>query len=197
MIIGHQSIINFFEEVFKSGHLHHAYTFVGPNQIGKKVVAYHVGATLLATIPEKINQHPDFFYLERMVDEKSGKLKKDITVEQARNFKTRFQAKSWSGGYQVIIFDEAEFLNEEAGNALLKIIEEPPAKTIIFLLTSNEQALLPTIRSRTQVVHFLSVPEQEIQEALERMSCSKERAQELARISWGRPGRALDFFEQR
>jgi DNA polymerase-3 subunit delta' len=195
MIIGHNSIISFFEEVFKNQRWHHAYTFVGPNQVGKRTVAYYVGAKLLATTPAKLNQQPDFFYLERMTDEKTGKRKKDITVEQARRFKARFETTSWSGGYHVIVFNEAEFLNEEAGNALLKIIEEPPVKTIIFLLTTDDTKLLPTIRSRTQVVTFSTVPDDIIQDALEKLSCPTDKARELARISWGRPGRALQFFE--
>lgn len=194
MIIGHESIINFFSEAIKNSYLHHAYTFVGPSQVGKRTIASHLGVQLLNTTLEKLNNHPDFFRMERVRDEKSDKLKKNITIEQVRQFKDRFGSKSWSGKYRVVIIDEAELLNEEAANALLKIIEEPPQGVVIFLLTIDDQALLPTIRSRTQIINFLLVNEQVIRDSLEQLSFPNNKVQECVRVSWGRPGRALAFL---
>ena len=138
MLIGHAKILEFFENALKSGSLSHAYCFVGQGQVGKRTLAKILAAKILKTDLSKLSCHPDFYYLERIEDEKTGKLKKEISIAQARYLKTHLIGKSWSGGYKVVIVDEAELLNEESSNALLKTLEEPKAKTIFFLLTENE-----------------------------------------------------------
>lgn len=194
MIIGHSKIVEASIRAFEGDRFQHAYIFVGRNSVGKRTVARYLASSLLKTSFEKIDIHPDFFYVERSVDEKTGKHKKDITIEQARTIKQKLQTKSWSGGFQVVVLDEAERLNEEASNALLKILEEPPEKSIVFLLTTDDEALLPTIRSRAQTVSFPLVSEEIIKQGLVDRGCGEEKASELAYASWGRPGRALSFL---
>jgi DNA polymerase-3 subunit delta' len=195
MLIGHQKILQFFEKAQQSGELNHAYIFVGPSQVGKKTVAKYITSNLLGRSIEQLTSNPDFYYIERVEDEKTEKLKKDISVEQIRVLKNRMRSKSWLGGYQVVFIDEAELLNEEGSNAILKLLEEPPEKSIFFLITQDDQKLLPTIRSRAQLVFFSLVPEQEIKVALESWGAGSKQAEELARDAWGRPGRAVEFFQ--
>jgi DNA polymerase-3 subunit delta' len=193
VIIGHATIRKYFENAAKNGILHHAYCFAGPGGVGKRTVARSIAAALLKTTPERLEIHPDFQYLERTVDEKTGKLHKDINVSQARQLRERLQSRAWLGGYRIVIIDEAELLNTEASNALLKTLEEPAEKSIIFLLTENEDSLLPTIRSRTQLFTFLLVGDSEIQEFLIATGVTADRARDITLIAAGRPGLATEL----
>lgn len=192
MIIGHDKITGFFEEAIKGGRLSHAHCFVGPDGVGKRKMAINLAAKLLETNEEKLANHPDFYYLERGEDEKTGKLKKDISIEQTRALRDRLGNRSWQGGNQVVIVDEAELLGASA-NSILKILEEPPAKTFLFLLTNDEAELLPTIRSRCQLVFFHLTGEEEIKGGLKKMGYADLDLERITAAAWGRPGRALEF----
>ena len=130
-IIGHSKIISFFETAIAKNKLAQSYCFAGRDQVGKKTIAHHLAAKILNIQENKLDTYPDFYYLSRQIDEKTGKLKKEISIAQARQIKDRLGSKAWFGGYQVIIIDEAELLNEESGNALLKLLEEAGAKVKI------------------------------------------------------------------
>ncbi len=108
--------------------------------------------------------------------------------------KSRLGARPWVAPYQVVVINEAELINVEAGNALLKLLEEPPDGTIIFLLSEDEQAMLPTIRSRAQLLYFSLVSEVVIAAALVERGASSAAAAQIAKAAWGRPGRAFEFF---
>ncbi|KKQ40946.1 MAG: polymerase III, delta prime subunit protein [Candidatus Magasanikbacteria bacterium GW2011_GWA2_37_8] len=194
MFVGNTQIVEFFKGAIDSGHLGHAYCFAGLNQIGKRTLAKQLATQILSTTLEKLDSHPDFHYIERLTDEKTGKLKKDISISQAREIKSRLQNRSWLGGYQVVVLEEAELLNEESANSLLKILEEPSAQSVLFLLAENEAALLPTIRSRCQTFYFSLVSKKEIADGLVIEGCEEERAKEIAEISWGRPGKAINYW---
>ncbi len=190
--IGQPHIISFFDLAVKNAKLGQAYCFVGASQIGKRTLANILAAQILNVEVEQLKFNPDYYYVERLEDEKTGKKKKEISVDQSRELREKFYNRSWLNGYKVAIVDEAELLNEESGNALLKIIEEPPSKSIIFLLTENDILLLPTIRSRCQVFQLSPVSEVEIEKLITSASDVKD-AKEIIELSWGRPGRALDL----
>ena len=195
MIIGHRKIIDFFARARESGGLAHTYCFVGPAQVGKRAVARHIAAELLGAKEEIIETHPDFHYVARLEDEKTGKLKKELSVAQAREIRGKLQRKSWLGGYQVMLIDEAELLNEESANALLKTLEEPPERSLIILLTENDLALPATIRSRSQCFYFSLVSEAEIVRGLEESGFPSSDAQLAATLAWGKPGRAVELAQ--
>ena len=195
MLIGHRKIVQFFDNAALNGVLGHAYCLVGTDGVGKRAVADYLAAKLMNTTPDKLTTHPDYYYLARCLDEKTEKLHKDITVKQARELRERLRNRSWLGGYQVIIVDEAELLNDEAANALLKVLEEPPKQSVFFLLTTDERAVLPTIRSRCQLVYFSLVSTEEIKTGLIAEGCDSEVAQTVARLAWGRPGRAVAMWK--
>lgn len=195
MLIGHQSLLSFFKQAIERNSLGHAYCLVGQSQVGKRTVARFLATQMLHVNEARLDTYPDFFFIERIVDEKTGKRKKEITVDQARSLKIRLQSTSWTKGYRIVIIDEVEFMNEEAGNALLKLLEEPPRGTIFFLLTVNDQVLLPTIRSRVQLIQMGLVSHVDLIQGLKERGISDLKAQELARLSWGRPGRALELFQ--
>lgn len=196
MIIGHRSIHQFFEKALKTGHLSHAYGFIGPANVGKKTLANFVSAQILNTTAEKLANQPDYVYLERGEDEKTGKLKKVITIEQARNLKAKLQNSTWGNGKRVVVIDDAELLNEESGNALLKILEEPPQNTFFFLIIQNEAGLLTTIRSRLQLFYFSLVSAVDIKNSLAEMGVKPDEAELFARRAAGKPGKAINFLNE-
>ncbi len=190
-IIGHEKIISFFEKIIDKNALSQSYCFVGSNGVGKKTVARNLAAKILKVGDLQLDAHPDFYYICRQIDEKTGKIKKDISIAQARQIKNKLGNKSWFGGYQVIVMDEAELLNEESANALLKNLEEAGKQRVFFLLTTDDNDLLPTIRSRCQMFYFSLVDLKIIKDGLVSLGYADEPAFEAAKLSWGRPGRAI------
>lgn len=187
-IIGHEKIISFFDKVIAQNKLSQSYCFVGSNGVGKKTTARYFASKILKVNEQQLDTHPDFYYVCRQIDEKTEKLKKDIGIAQARQIKEKLRSKSWFGGYQVIIIDEAELLNEESANALLKSLEEAGTQRVFFLLTTDDNEMLSTIRSRCQMFYFSLVDLNIIEAGLKELGYSS--AEEAAKLSWGRPGRA-------
>lgn len=197
MFIGNQQVVNFFNIAIANQALGQVYCLAGGGQIGKRTLARELCAQLLETNVEKLSLHPDFYYLERTENEKTGKMRKEISVDQSRQLRAFLQNQSWNGSYKAVIIDEAETLNEESGNALLKSLEEANEKCIIFLLTENERALLPTIRSRTQIMPMYLERKAVIREGLQKMGCEQNLADKICEYANGKMGRAVDFFKEK
>lgn len=195
-IVGHGKIIDFFAKVIKNGQLSHAYCFSGPSAVGKKTVAEALSAEILQTARKKLARHPDFFLVQQELDEKTEKTKKDISVKQIRDLREQLSRGAFYGGYKVAIIDEAEKLNSEAGNAFLKTLEEPAGKTVLFLITKDEDQLPATVVSRCQLIHFLPVKEAVIIEWLKSLG-ETEQAEEIAKYSHGLPGLAKKWQENK
>lgn len=191
--IGNRRVVDFFDRVITAGRLHQTYVLTGPAQVGKETLARLVAAHLLKVSVAALPVNPDFTFVERLCDEKTGRRKKELSVEQARALKTRVQQSAWGGGYKVVVVDGADTLSEEAGNGLLKILEEAPERTIFFLLCRHEDALLPTIRSRAEFLRLANVSVEEIAQGLQDRGFTGTLAEDAVRASFGRPGRALDF----
>lgn len=196
VIIGHKNIVSFLEKALENKALSHAYCFVGPDSVGKRTMACYLASKILNTEPEKLSTHPDFFHLVREVDEKKGKLKKDLSVAQAKQVRNFLQNRSWfENGTRITVIDEAELLNSEAANALLKTIEETNDNSLMFLLTTDDKALPATVRSRCQVINFDLVSDDEIVAGLKKMDFAGQAAKEAADLAWGRPGRAVQLLK--
>lgn len=194
MIIGHSKNVCFLENALKSGCLSHAFCFTGPEQVGKRTVAEHLASLVLNVEPEKLFSHGDYHYVKREVDEKKDKLKKDISIAQAKLINAFLANRSWFGGRKVVVIDEAETLNIEASNALLKSLEESVEDSLIILLTVDDRLLPITIRSRCQMVHFSLLSPEEMAEGLGPLGFAKEKIPQAIECSWGRPGRAIDLL---
>ncbi len=190
-LIGHEKIINFFEAASAKNRLASVFCFSGPAEVGKLTAAKNIIARRFGSTVEKLASHPDFYFLGRETDEKSGLVKKDIGVESIRALRPLLSGAAWSAPERAVIIDEAERLTPEAQNTLLKMLEEPRTASLIFLITENESALLPTVLSRSQIFHFSLVPEAVLVKFLETTwQCPPSLASQIARLSWGRPGRA-------
>ena len=189
-IIGHQKVLDFFAKVNSGGNLSHAYCFVGPEQVGKKAVAKALAVQLLEVEQERLVSNPDFFSIKRGINEKTGKTRKDIIIDQIRDLKGHLANRSYLGKYKVAIIDQANKMNKEAGNALLKTLEEPSADTVLFLLTKDEGLLPDTIVSRCQLIYFHPVKTQVLQDWLVGSGISESKARDMALLAQGLPGRA-------
>lgn len=195
-LIGHQKQRGLFENILARGNLHHAYCFVGPKNIGKRTFAESLSARLLETTRTKLASAPDYYFLTRARDEKTGKLKKDISVEQMRGLISFIhQTPFSSGGYKVALIDEAEMLSIAAANAILKILEEPKGKTVLILVIADEKRILPTLMSRAQLWYFSLVPKSELFDYAQKVGVSNDLAHEMAEVADGRPGRMIQWLE--
>lgn len=193
--IGNRRIYDFFSQIDGQRELGHAYGFAGLEQVGKRTLARIAASQLLKVSPDKLASNPDFYFVERLVDEKTGKLKKDISVEQARDIKDILLRRPWLGGYQVVVIDGVEHLNASSANSLLKFLEEPSGKTVIFIITEDESKLLPTVRSRCQWWRFGAVSQEEIAQGMLTRGIDTVISGEVAALAWGRPGRALALIQ--
>ena len=186
-IIGHQNIVRYLENCLKKNRLVNTYLFYGIGHLGKTTAALKFAERLLG---EASGHHPDLFELSLQ----DGK--KDISIDQVREWQRWLGLKAFLNGYKVGIIHQAENLNLESANALLKTIEEPTVKTILILITSAWEQLLPTIVSRSQQIHFLPVNEKELTQAVcQRVNNLK--AKEILEFSCGRPGLAIRFSEDK
>ncbi|MFH1253758.1 MAG: AAA family ATPase [Candidatus Uhrbacteria bacterium] len=187
-IIGHEKILAFFEKVLANGNLAQAYLFVGPEMVGKTTVVEWLAKKILG--PAGLS-HPDALVLNRLTDEKTGKIKSEIVVDQVRGLRERLAMTGLVGGRKVAFIEEAEALNIEAANALLKTLEEPTLGTVLILRTSSLDKILPTIISRCQIIRFSLMPNEKIVQALAHRGIIKKDALAVAGLASGCPGYAL------
>jgi len=187
-IIGHEKILSFLEKSLKNGQLSHAYLFVGAHGLGKTAVAEWLIKKVLGEVGF---EHPDVSVLNRLTDEKTGKLKSEIVVDQVRKLRERLAMSGFIGGHKFAFIEDADVLNTEASNALLKTLEEPAQKTTLILRVSSLDRVLPTVASRCQILRFTSVPRLKIVAALAKRGTIKKEAEALAALSAGRPGYAF------
>lgn len=154
-IIGHEVIKEHFQKAIETNHVSHAYILTGEAGMGRKSLANAFAMTLLCEIGKSepcmachackqvmSANHPDLIYVTH---EKTASIGVDDIREQINN---TILIRPYSSYYKIYIVDEAEKMTIQAQNALLKTIEEPPSYAIIMLLTTNQEAFLPTILSR-------------------------------------------------
>ncbi len=201
-IIGHEFQKEALLRASREWRVSHAYLFFGPDGIGKKLIAIGFGKILncLKGNPngrycdcnscKKIEKgiHPDVFLVEY-------KGIKDIKVDQIREeVEERLSFRPFEGRFKLAIVDDAHRMNLSAQNAFLKTLEEPPSDSVIVLISSQPQALLPTIRSRCQSIEFKSLPQDIIfEEIKKRTDLSPDECIIASRLSGGSLGRALSL----
>ena len=156
-IIGHKKQILKLEEMIKNNNLLNSYLFVGNEGIGKKLVAINFSKAILNV--QTLNSSMDYKYIERQQD------KKDITVEQVRKtIVDDVYVKPSVGNKKVYIINDAQYLNEEAQNTLLKTLEEPPYYVILILIAPSIKSFLPTVLSRLYIINFMPLSKIEMQD---------------------------------
>ncbi len=207
-IRGHEQIVAAFAQARRRGRLGHAYLFTGPGGIGKRLFAGELAKTLLceATTPTTTpwqacdrcsscrlldaGTHADFFTLSRPEDSH------EVPIELMRELCRGFALKSARGQGKVAILDDADDLNEASANCFLKTLEEPPPRSVFFLIGTSAERQLPTVVSRCQVVPFAPLPEPLTVAVLLQQGVTDEAlARRLARFAEGSPGLALTLAE--
>jgi DNA polymerase III subunit delta' len=212
VLIGHDHALREVEAAFASGRMPHAWIITGIEGIGKATLAFHAAHYVLSggqNPPGKLNMqhatarlvageaHPDLFILRRPFDEKSGRPKDAIPVEDARKIAPFLHLTSTHGGWRVAIIDEAHALGRHGQNAILKVIEEPPARCLILLTATTPGALLPTIRSRCRVLPLQPLDETSLRTILARagLDVPSGELDRLIELSGGSAGFALKMAE--
>jgi DNA polymerase-3 subunit delta' len=196
----------------RSGRPPGAWLITGAPGIGKATLAYRIARYLLAygataagpqdlSVPEDhlasrqvaAASHPGLLVLKRAINPKTGKLMTVLPVDEVRRLADFFGMTSEAGGWRVAIVDTADDMNDNAANALLKMLEEPPANAMLLLLSNTPGRLLPTIRSRCQRLELRPLPDAMLEIMLARElpeRAASERAA-LARVAGGSIGAAL------
>jgi DNA polymerase-3 subunit delta' len=190
-VIGHDRACQALARMLEGGRLAHAFLFVGPEHVGKTTVAEAFLKMLLGATGAPLEAHPDFITLARLTDEKTGKEKTAISVEQVREATGRFSMTALAGGRKALFIEEADRLNAAAGNALLKTLEEPRGDAVIILRAPSAESVPATVASRCQTIRFNAVPRATLSEALRRRGLDREEADSIAAASFGRPGVAI------
>lgn len=130
----------------------------------------------------------------KLVDVKNQQL--IIPRREADNIAKKLSLKAYEGGYKVMIIWMADKMNPEANNTLLKLLEEPPHKTLFLLIAENEKEILPTIYSRCQVIHFNPLSDKDIATALmEKHQLSEDEAMTIAKTAQGNYNKAIKIAE--
>ena len=207
-----------FLQAFTSTRLHHAWMITGPKGTGKATLAWRLARFLLATpeddggmfaapppttldiadthpVARRLLQlsEPRLFLLRRGPNEKATALSQVISVDEVRKMKSFFALTAADGGRRAAIIDSLDDLNPSAANALLKLLEEPPAKVTLFLIAHQPARLLPTIRSRCRELRLGPLGPADLAAALTAAggSVAAEDAGALAQLSAGSVGEAF------
>ena len=198
-VVGHKDIINYIRSAVTENKVSHAYILNGERGSGKKMLASLFATTLLCEKqgPDPCNEchscrqaesgnHPDII---RVTHEKPN----TISVEDIRRqVNEDIQIRPYQGPYKIYIIAEADLMTVQAQNALLKTIEEPPAYAVIFLLTENAEALLPTITSRCVMLKLRNIKDTLIRKYLmETMHVPDYKADMCTAFAQGNMGRAI------
>lgn len=209
-VCGHENIVGYLKSAISANNLHHAYIFSGADGLGKKAVAEKMIQTLYCRSQGEYRPcgecptcrqvasglHPDVYHIRRSINEKTGKLHREILIDQIRELKSKLSQGTLLSSWKVALIEEAELLNGASASSFLKVLEEPTKKTIIIFLVNDLSAVLPTISSRCQTLNFLPVNQKDIKGFIEtKFSLSADKANKIARLSLGRPGLAIRLAE--
>ncbi|KQM65890.1 DNA polymerase [Sphingomonas sp. Leaf17] len=218
-VFGNAAAHDAFLAAMRSGSLHHAWLFSGPQGVGKARFAHSAALRLLAeagkpdvplpdgfAVPEghpirslfDAGTHPDFRVMSRLpkdAEKPDQDIARSITIAQVRALQPLFATTPSLGPRRVVLIDSIDDLERGGANALLKNLEEPPAGTIFLLVSHAPGRLLPTIRSRCRLLRFEALRDDDVAAAIRAHSpdAGPDEVAALVRAGDGAPGRALRF----
>lgn len=185
-LVGHEGAIAAFAEAIEGRRLHHAWLIGGPRGIGKATLAYHIARRLVggpntlvhsSSLDEPVEHpamrqvaalsHPNLVALRRAQQPGAKTLPTKISIDAVRKALELFGSTAGADGYRVCIVDSAEDLNANSANALLKMVEEPPPRSIFLIVSHAPGRLLPTIRSRCRTLTLRPLCSDHVREVIE------------------------------
>ncbi|WP_417678792.1 DNA polymerase III subunit delta' [Pseudodonghicola sp.] len=218
-LFGQDAAEQAFLTAYNSGRLHHGWLLTGPRGVGKATLAWRIARFLLATPPAEddglfsappapitldidpehpvahrllAGSDPGLITITRSVNDKTGRLRDEIVVDDVRVLNRFFGLSATDGGRRVVIVDCADEMNVNAANALLKMLEEPPARTTLLLISHRPSGLLPTIRSRCRTLRLSPLSPADMGRALEQAGVAMPgNAGHLTALAAGSVGAAL------
>lgn len=222
ILLGHAAAERTLLDAIQLGRMHHAWLITGPEGIGKATLAFRFARRLLAgtlaTSEEGASAetslaldpahpvfrrvvaggHADMLTIERAYDEKTKRRKRDIAVDDVRKINGFMALTPAEGGWRVAVIDDAEDLNQASANALLKILEEPPARAILMLVCSAPGRLPATIRSRCRHLRLAPLPDDVMLRLLAMYlpDLGQDDRDRLVTLAEGSIGRALTLAEE-
>lgn len=218
-LIGNDLVKHTLKLLIQNGRVPNSLLFAGDEGIGKREFGLELARNFLCT-DDKVDEACGIcatcvrigeFNIPQVTDKNKGEFEKVffgghgdvalavtyknfILVDAIRDLEKEANYRPFEGSARFFIIDEAERMNDQAANALLKILEEPPPTSYIFLVTSRPDSLLPTIRSRCQTIRFAPVPVEEIERYLiDERAFSHDEARLASRLSRGSIGRAVSM----
>ncbi len=208
MLFGHEAAERELRDAMAGGRLHHAWLISGAEGIGKATLAFRFARRLLAgegafamdpahPVFRRVaaGSHADLLTIEREWDEKRKRLKRDIAADSVREAPGFLHLTAAEGGWRVVVLDGAEDMNQHSANALLKVLEEPPPRAALLLVSAAPGRLLPTIRSRCRHLPLAPLAPKPMLLALAHIlpEISVADRAALAAVADGSPGRAVQL----
>lgn len=204
-LIGHEWAVQILKEHVLQGSQRHAYLFTGPENIGRRSLALRFAQALNCQKKNDLGEpclscdscerigrmvHPDLSIVQ--ADQPGGIIK----VNQIRDLQRGLALAPYDAEYRIALLSRFEEANQHAANALLKTLEEPPPQVVILITAESAERLLPTIVSRCEMVRLRPVPIPDIEAGLRSMrNIPVEKAHLLAHVCGGRPGYAIQLYE--
>jgi len=217
VIVGQERAVEQFLAAWGSRKLHHAWLLAGPKGVGKATFARAAASRVLAEaagppieapgletpsdhpIAKLIaaGSHPDMRWLERLENEKTGNLSRNVSVAQVRELGEFLGLTPALSDWRVAVIDTVDELEPAGANAVLKMLEEPPPNVLFLLVSHAPGRLLPTIRSRCRRLDFQSLGDDAMTSILAREAPALDDAERrrIIAMSFGSAGRALAFAE--
>jgi DNA polymerase-3 subunit delta' len=219
-LFGHAEAERILLDAYRSGRIPHAWLIAGQAGIGKATLAYRMAKFVLANpdpalpavqratslaVPEDLpvarrvagQSHTDLLTLERIINEKTGKLFSSIRVDDVRRTVSFFGSTAGEGGWRIAVVDTVDELEKEGENALLKVLEEPPPRSLLLLVAHSPGRVLPTIRSRCRTLLLRPLAAEAVVQALAALGADAGDAEiaAAAEASGGSVARALTLLE--
>jgi DNA polymerase-3 subunit delta' len=219
-LIGHEAAERLLAEALAGGRMHHAWLIAGPQGIGKATLAYRLARAALAEPGERSGSgdlavpddsraarqvralsHPGLLVIRRPWDDKAKRFATSIPVDEVRKLRAFLGHSAAQAAWRVVIVDEANELNVNAANALLKSLEEPPPRTVFLIVSSAPGRLLPTIRSRCRTLTLQPLASEALRAAATQALAAAEKDApgasdwpKLERLAEGSVGRLLGLW---
>ncbi len=204
-LFGHEEAELRFLREAAAGTLAHGWIIGGPQGIGKATLAYRFTRALLAPDGDEpairriaAAAHTDLLVVEPEYDGKKEEFEREIKIDRARQIGQFLALTPAEGKWRVVIVDAVDQLNVNAANAILKVLEEPPAHTVLLLISHAPGRLLPTLRSRCRLLRLSPLSDKDFTAAIRHMApqIDGKELQALAQLSGHAPGLALSLHAQ-